>query len=610
MRNTSSSNDSGNELRLTLSVLNTRIAELSNTKMAEDQRQLLDSIRQLFNKSCVIIDQQQAQQSLNKEHDLNYELFDFSAMINDIVSSLVSRAEKRQIKFHSVVSDNYDVGSVVFAKQVVAEVLSLLLIFAINKQQDFEIRIKTQSQQQHFYKSTISVHIEIEKSLFKQRIISFGELFFSNEVAKYERELLSSCKNKIEQIQGTLGFECNKGSSRFSLRFPCYPYYPLTDFESKEIYQEEVIFVTSSPDRWKDYCTLYESLSIATHYAANLDGLSGLFDEMLINDKKLRLLIVDLYSVSDEVNETQMLALSKVAKITPNLFLIGKNNRVPTAFSGFTETKVFQQLPNINQLLDAIEKLPKREKESKGEISLPYSSILIVDDSKLNREVMKMALRDHEVEIDEAEDGDEALSILKSTSYDLLIVDMRMPNMDGITLVKKLRSELNDNKTPVIGITGDDNDKVKDDFLAAGGSELLVKPVDNRVLIREIYEHAKVEVKFFDETQAKLRANGNSEIQTRLKNLLLKEITSSVDTLKNTNNKDSIREVAHKTISSTAYCGYLLTSRKAKALESSIMKKKDPNQITELKHNLIQALEKTKHHLEEQSVNNSQSPAP
>lgn len=591
--------DNNSELKQTLSLLNTRIAELSNTKMEEGQRQILDSIRQLFNKSCVIIDQQQTQLSLANDQDLSYELFDFTELINDIVGSLVSRAEKRHIKFHTIAKDDFEVGSVVFAKQVIAEVLSLLLIFAINKRDDFEIRIKTQSQQQHFYKSTILVNIEIEKNLFKQSIISFGELFFSSEVAKYERELLSSCKSKIEQIQGTLGFECGKGSSRFSLRFPCYPYYPLTDFESKEIYQEEVIFVTNSPDRWKDYCTLYESLTIATHYASNLDGLNGLFDEMLINQKKLRLLIVDLYSISENVSETQLLGLSKVAKITPNLFLISKNSYIPPAYESFSEIEIFQQLPNINQLLNAIEKPAKQAKDNKSEITLPYSSILIVDDSKLNREVMKMALRDHDVEIDEAEDGDEALDILKKNSYDLLIVDMRMPNMDGITLVKKIRNELDDHKTPVIGITGDDNNQVKDDFLAAGGSELLVKPVDNRVLVREIFEHAKADVKFYDESQAKLRTNGNIELQTRLKNLLLKEVTTSIETLKSTNNKESIREISHKTVSSTAYCGYLLTSRKAKALEQSIMKKKDPNQITELKHNLIQSLEKTKLHLEE-----------
>lgn len=598
MGNTSN-NDNGNELRLTLSVLNTRLAELSNTKVDETQRQLLDSVRQLFNKACVIFDQQQAQQALEKDDDLSYELFDFSAMINDIVGSLVSRAEKRQIKFHTIISDNHGINSVVFAKQVVAEVLSLLLIFAINKRQDYEIRIKTQTQQQHFYKSTVLVSIEVDKSLFKQNIISFGELFFSNEVAKYERELLSSCKNKIEQIQGTLGFECSKGSSRFSLRFPCYPYYPLTDFESKEIYQEEVVFVTNSADRWKDYCTLYESLTISTHYAANLDGLNGLFDEMLINQKKLRLLIIDLYSVSEEVSEKQMVGLSKVAQITPNLFLISKNNHIPTAFNNFTNVKLFQQLPAVNQLLATIEKPIKQEKNSKAEIALPYSSILIVDDSKLNREVMKMALRDHEVEIDEAEDGIEAFDIIKKNNYDLLIVDMRMPNMDGMTLVKKLRTELHDEKTPVIGITGDDNEQVKVDFLAIGGSELLVKPVDNRVLIKEIFEHARVDIKFYDETQAKLRTNNNLELQARLKNLLLKEITESIDALKNTNNKDSVREIAHKTISSTAYCGYLLASRKAKALESSVMKKKDRNQITKLKHDLIQSLEETKHHLEE-----------
>lgn len=600
MGNTSNNyQDNGNELRLTLSVLNTRIAELSNTSLQEEQRQLLDSIRQLFNKSCVIIDQQHTRQSVQKDEDLNYELFDFPKMINDIIGSLVERAGQKQIGFFWLDNSINDIGSVVFAKRVVAEVLSLLLIFSINKKSNFEIRIRAQNQSLHFYKSMLMISIEMDKALFNQKIISFGELFFSSQMAKYELELLASCKDKIEQIKGTLGFECSGRHSRFSLCFPYYPYYPLTNFENKEIYQDEVIFVTANAELWENYNTLYEPLNITSHYAFGLDGLTGLFEEMLINEKKLKLLIIDLVGTDNKITEKQAIALNKIAKVTSHLILLSETNNIPSVFNNFADKRIYQQLPPVDELLEILDKSSQSNKEEiDDKTTLPFSSILLVDDSKLNREIMKMALRDFGIEIDEANNGYEALENITQNSYDLLIVDMRMPKMDGITLIKKIRTEIKDLKTPILGITGDDESEVEKDFLLSGGTELLIKPIDNRLLIKTISKYTHDAVKFYDELQIKLRTNNNSELQGRLKKLLLKEVISSIEALRNTDSRDTLRDISHKLVTSAAYCGYMQTSRKATALEKSVLKDKDFNYIKDQKYNLIQSLEKTKLHLE------------
>ena len=68
------------------------------------------------------------------------------------------------------------------------------------------------------------------------------------------------------------------------------------------------------------------------------------------------------------------------------------------------------------------------------------ANILLVDDSTSMREMVSFTLREAGHEINEAEDGVEALEFAKSQGVDLVITDVNMPNMDGITLTAELRN--------------------------------------------------------------------------------------------------------------------------------------------------------------------------
>jgi two-component system chemotaxis response regulator CheY len=81
--------------------------------------------------------------------------------------------------------------------------------------------------------------------------------------------------------------------------------------------------------------------------------------------------------------------------------------------------------------------------------------VLVVDDQKLMREVIREILGELEsLEIDEAADGETALTKMKSTPYDLVISDWNMPRMDGIALLQAIRSTESLKSVPVIMLTG------------------------------------------------------------------------------------------------------------------------------------------------------------
>ncbi|WP_429127069.1 response regulator [Aeromonas veronii] len=103
-------------------------------------------------------------------------------------------------------------------------------------------------------------------------------------------------------------------------------------------------------------------------------------------------------------------------------------------------------------------------------------TILIVDDSATIRQVVGMTLKGAGYEVMEASDGKDALNKLDGKKINLIISDVNMPNMDGITFVKEAKKLVNYKFTPVIMLTTESQDSKKQEGQAAGAKAWVVKP--------------------------------------------------------------------------------------------------------------------------------------
>ncbi|MFM5359741.1 response regulator [Aeromonas veronii] len=103
-------------------------------------------------------------------------------------------------------------------------------------------------------------------------------------------------------------------------------------------------------------------------------------------------------------------------------------------------------------------------------------TILIVDDSATIRQVVSMTLKGAGYEVIEASDGKDALNKLDGKKINLIISDVNMPNMDGITFVKEAKKLANYKFTPVIMLTTESQDSKKQEGQAAGAKAWVVKP--------------------------------------------------------------------------------------------------------------------------------------
>jgi CheY-like chemotaxis protein len=113
--------------------------------------------------------------------------------------------------------------------------------------------------------------------------------------------------------------------------------------------------------------------------------------------------------------------------------------------------------------------------------------ILYIEDDAVNRQVIRDMLLVADVEMVEAPDGPSGLRIIDESDLDVVLIDLRMAGMDGLTAIGHIRRRSDQRANlPLIVITADTTPNIRADCLAAGADDMLLKPVAMRDLFNVI----------------------------------------------------------------------------------------------------------------------------
>jgi len=113
-------------------------------------------------------------------------------------------------------------------------------------------------------------------------------------------------------------------------------------------------------------------------------------------------------------------------------------------------------------------------------------SILAVDDSASMRKMVAFTLAGAGYQVVEAVDGQDAFQKAQANNFDLVLTDQNMPNLDGLGLTRKLRESEKYQSVPILILTTESSDAMKQAGRAAGATGWLVKPFDPNRLIEVI----------------------------------------------------------------------------------------------------------------------------
>ncbi|MFI4999564.1 MAG: adenylate/guanylate cyclase domain-containing protein [Reyranellales bacterium] len=127
--------------------------------------------------------------------------------------------------------------------------------------------------------------------------------------------------------------------------------------------------------------------------------------------------------------------------------------------------------------------------------------ILVVDDVADNVEILRMRLTSLGYEVVVAEDGEQALAMVKETLPDLILLDIMMPKIDGLEVVRRLKADTTLPFIPVILVTAKATPKDVVAGLDAGGDDYLTKPIDHGALVARVRAMLRIKA-LHDEVQA------------------------------------------------------------------------------------------------------------
>lgn len=129
-------------------------------------------------------------------------------------------------------------------------------------------------------------------------------------------------------------------------------------------------------------------------------------------------------------------------------------------------------------------------------IKYPYARLLCVDDSAVNLKVLENQLKEYDIMPTLVNSGKEALELIGKNEYDLIIVDQKMPEMDGIDLLNNTKKIPNSNKSvPIICATADYGEGIKEELEKVGFTDYLSKPINTLNLEKALFDYLPEELR-------------------------------------------------------------------------------------------------------------------
>ncbi len=182
-------------------------------------------------------------------------------------------------------------------------------------------------------------------------------------------------------------------------------------------------------------------------------------------------------------------------------------------------------------------------------LDLRGKSILLVDDEELNLLVLENALKSTSALLDTASNATETLQKIKEKDYDLILLDLFLPDKNGNELAKILKQNP-EFSSPIIGMSANVNEKYIESCYEAGMVEYILKPFDEKDL------HSKIEsvlmkenVQLYDLSQLLSMSRGNQEFIDKMINIFIKNARVAADNIGNaiqTKNLTEVQNILHK----------------------------------------------------------------
>jgi two-component system sensor histidine kinase BarA len=265
-------------------------------------------------------------------------------------------------------------------------------------------------------------------------------------------------------------------------------------------------------------------------------------------------------------------------------------------------------LGKLNSLLRVPEESPT-DKLQQRLASLPSAKVLAVDDMEINLRLLTTWLKKTNLQLTLAFSGTDAVAQCKEHEFDLILMDVQMPNMDGLTATKHIRQTDLNLGTPIIAVTAHAFKEEQDRLLASGMDDYLPKPINLSDLIDlikrwcQIPDPINAQQPSFDWSLALKHAYQNEDAAKDILQQFVQQLPGLVNSIEKANQTEDYEEMqakVHQLHGACCYTGVPAMLALCNDMESALKRKQIElaklrvNRLKNESHNLLLAVRQAK----------------
>lgn len=415
--------------------------------------------------------------------------FDLNKIVEDVHDLLKTKAADKGLEFNLQFGENvprFVIGDSIRIKQILINLLNNAIKFTERGEVSLSIRARFNNDNVNIKFIVADTGIGIPKKYHKSIFHSFNQADSSMTRRFGGTGLgLAIVKSLTEMMNGTieLSSEENKGTT-FTIG---------VDLEagSKKSHKGRILLISTNGPIID---TISKCLAKYQYECTTIDDSQSALQE--IQHSKYDVILHDFHGKSQ--NDLDLFAKLRSLGVTSAFVLITeKGNNL--SFSKAKEVDLFDVISTpidpdnlFTVLSDAVSKV----RDSNFDLMLqenlnniPALDVLVVEDVHYNRTMLEAFLSDTPFNLTFAENGKQALECSKEKSFDVILMDIQMPIMDGYEATKEIRKHEGTTKhTPIIALTAHALEEEKRKCLASGCDSYLTKPVKKKMLIKTILE--------------------------------------------------------------------------------------------------------------------------
>lgn len=474
-------------------------------KMREEVFDIRDAGNNLMALVTDILDFSQLQQG---KMNLEEEAYNITSTINDIINMAMAKKGDKQIELIVDCDASIPCGLMGDEKKI-RRVIMNLVDNAIKFTNEGGVIINVHARKENY---GINLCVSVRDTGIGMEDVSLEKLFtsFSQVDTRRNRQEggvglgLAISKELVQKMGGTITVRSYPGKGsifRFVVPQKVLDEKPIGQVENREriniaayFDMEQFDMLTIRDEYTGIIAGMIKQLRVKCHICRNLAELKRREDHTVFSH-----IFISLEEYQED--EAYFDRLAKTAKV---IIAIDRPREKYLSNPDLIRLyKPFYILPVVSILNGSRGSEGGRQITRPGKFTAPSAHVLIVDDNRMNIRVVEGLLKEYQIRVTYAVNGNEALELIENMSYDFIFMDHMMPEMDGVETMHRIRDKVGHyyQKVPIIALTANAAPGNREMFLEEGFNDFISKPIELSVLERVLRRNLPEEKLIFQTKQ-------------------------------------------------------------------------------------------------------------